>query len=155
MFYFDKEDASVLFQDIRTLETTLCDGRRFEIKPDIQADFTAMPYGDGAFSMIIFDPPHLKCAKEQQQCSGWQMKKYGSLPKKGWESTLSRGFRECFRVVKEHGFVIFKWSEVDIPLTRVLALSPYTPVLGHKSGKRQNTHWVLFIKDEAHKRNER
>lgn len=39
MFYFDKNDDRVLFQDIRSLETTLCDGRHFEIKPDIQADF--------------------------------------------------------------------------------------------------------------------
>lgn len=42
MFYFDKNDDRVLFQDIRSLETTLCDGRHFEIKPDIQADFTNM-----------------------------------------------------------------------------------------------------------------
>lgn len=35
MFYFDKNDDRVLFQDIRSFETTLCDGRKFEIKPDI------------------------------------------------------------------------------------------------------------------------
>lgn len=38
MFYFDKHDSRVLFQDIRDVETTLCDGRHFEVKPDIQAD---------------------------------------------------------------------------------------------------------------------
>lgn len=27
MFYFDKHDDRVLFQDIRNIETTLCDGR--------------------------------------------------------------------------------------------------------------------------------
>ena len=56
MFYFDKNDDRVLFQDIRSLETTLCDGRHFEIKPDIQADFTNMPYPDESFSMVVFDP---------------------------------------------------------------------------------------------------
>lgn len=35
MFYFDKEDPRVLFQDIREIETTLCDGRPWKIKPDI------------------------------------------------------------------------------------------------------------------------
>ena len=35
MFYFDKHDSRVLFQDIRDVETTLCDGRHFEVKPDI------------------------------------------------------------------------------------------------------------------------
>ena len=27
MFYFDKNDPRVLFQDIRVIDTTLCDGR--------------------------------------------------------------------------------------------------------------------------------
>ena len=30
MFYFDKSDKRVLFQDIRKIKTTLCDGRIFE-----------------------------------------------------------------------------------------------------------------------------
>ena len=59
MFYFDKNDDRVLFQDIRNIETTLCDGRHFEVKPDIQADFTNMPYPDESFTMVVFDPPHL------------------------------------------------------------------------------------------------
>lgn len=29
MFYFDKSDGRVLFQDIRKIKTTLCDGRTF------------------------------------------------------------------------------------------------------------------------------
>lgn len=57
MFYFDKNDDRVLFQDIRSFETTLCDGRTFEVDPDIQADFTNMPYEDEHFSMVVFDPP--------------------------------------------------------------------------------------------------
>lgn len=32
MFYFDKNDPRVLFQDIREVKTTLCDGRKFEVK---------------------------------------------------------------------------------------------------------------------------
>ena len=38
MFYFDKHDDRVLFQDIRKMETTLCDGRHFEFNPDVQAE---------------------------------------------------------------------------------------------------------------------
>lgn len=59
MFYFDKHDERVLFQDIRKISTHLCDGRLFEVNPDIQADFTNMPYEDKSFSMVVFDPPHL------------------------------------------------------------------------------------------------
>lgn len=59
MFYYDKNDERVLFQDIRNISTHLCDGRLFEVKPDVQADFTNMPYEDKTFSMVVFDPPHL------------------------------------------------------------------------------------------------
>ena len=52
MFYFDKHDPRVLFQDIRDVETTLCDGRHFEVKPDVQADFTNMPYPDNCRAMV-------------------------------------------------------------------------------------------------------
>ena len=79
MFYFDKNDDRVLFQDIRSFETTLCDGRNFEIKPDIQTDFTNMPYPDESFSMVVFDPPHLKYTGSSKELKGWQMTKYGHL----------------------------------------------------------------------------
>ena len=59
MFYFAKDDPRVLFQDIREVETTLCDGRSFSVKPDVVADFTLMPYPDESFAMVVFDPPHL------------------------------------------------------------------------------------------------
>jgi len=32
MFYFDKHDNRILFQGIRKLETTLCDGSYLELK---------------------------------------------------------------------------------------------------------------------------
>ena len=35
MFYFNKDDERVLFQDIRNIETTLCDGRKFAVNPDV------------------------------------------------------------------------------------------------------------------------
>lgn len=60
MFYFDKNDSRVLFQDIREIETELCDGRHFEVKPDVIGDFTNMKFEDNSFSMVVFDPPHLK-----------------------------------------------------------------------------------------------
>ena len=55
MFYFDKNDSRVLFQDIRCEETTLCDGRTFTVKPDVVGDFTSMDFPDNTFSMVVFD----------------------------------------------------------------------------------------------------
>lgn len=144
MFYFNKNDERVLFQDIRKISTHLCDGRFFEIDPDIQADFTNMPYPDESFSMVVFDPPHLKHTS-MKECSGWQTIKYGSLGK-DWMDMLTRGFKECFRVLKHGGFLIFKWNETDIKVSEILKLTPEKPVFGHISGKRSNTHWICFIK---------
>lgn len=145
MFYFDKNDSRVLFQDIREVETTLCDGRKFEVIPDVIADFTDMPYPDESFYAVVFDPPHLKYTGSKKEKEGWQMTKYGFLGA-DWKETLSRGFAECFRVLKPNGLLVFKWNETDIPLSEILKLTNEKPVLGHKSGKRSNTHWVLFMK---------
>ena len=159
MFYFDKNDERVLFQDIRNFETTLCDGRHFEVKPDVQADFTSMPYPDDTFSMVVFDPPHLlrntgnsKFAdiygslNPKASPTGYQQIKYGALPNYDWRELLRVGFTECFRVLKCGGFLIFKWNETDIKVSEVLNLTPAKPIFGHISGKRANTHWICFIK---------
>jgi len=145
MFYFDKEDNRVLFQDIREVETTLCDGRHFEVKPDIVADFTDMPYPDNTFKMVVFDPPHLKYTGNKKELNGWQMIKYGKLDS-NWRDMLTKGFSECFRVLEPNGFLIFKWNETDIKVSEILKLTTYKPIFGHISGKRANTHWICFMK---------
>lgn len=159
MFYFNKNDSRVLFQDIRCVETTLCDGRKFVVKPDVQADFTRMPYPDNHFSMVVFDPPHLVysrgkkskmadmygCLSEKAKPTGYQHIKYGALYN-DWRDMLAKGFSECFRVLKHGGFLIFKWNETDIKVSEVLQLTSEKPVFGHISGKRSNTHWICFCK---------
>lgn len=159
MFYFDKNDSRVLFQDIREVETSLCDGRLFEIKPDVVGDFRSMKFSDGSFSLVVFDPPHLlrntgnsKFAdiygslNPKAKPTGWQQIKYGAPGKTDWQDTLRLGFKECFRVLKEGGFLIFKWNDTDIPVSKILELTDRKPILGHKSGKQAKTHWILFMK---------
>lgn len=159
MFYFDKQDGRVLFQDIRKTKTTLCDGRTFEVNPDVQADFTSMPYPDDTFLMVVFDPPHLIHSRGKKSKfvdmygslsnktapRGWQQIKYGALYT-DWRDMLAKGFAECFRVLKPGGFLIFKWNETDVKVSEVLKLTPQQPVFGHLSGKRSNTHWICFMK---------
>ena len=146
MFYFDRYDKRVLFQDIRNFETTLCDGRHFSVKPDIQADFTNMPYEDEQFSMVVFDPPHLKYTGSKKKKKGYQMIKYGCL-EGDWQDMLAKGFKECFRVLKHGGFLIFKWNETDIKVSEILRLTDEKPLFGNRSGKRSNTHWICFLKN--------
>lgn len=147
MFYFDKNDPRVLFMDCRELSTKLCDGRQFEVKPEVIGDFTNMVFPDDSFKMVVFDPPHLKYTGSKKEAQNWQMVKYGWLPAHGWQDILRKGFSECFRVLKPNGFLIFKWNETDIKVSEILKLTPYKPIFGHKSGKRSNTHWICFSKD--------
>jgi hypothetical protein len=142
-FYFDKKDPRVLFGDIREKEThLLTNGQTIHIEPDEVMDFRAIPYPDESFQCVVFDPPHMLNLSEKS----WMRKKYGVLDKETWREDISKGFAECFRVLKTDGTLIFKWNEVSIPLKEILTLTPHKPVLGHPSGKRMGTHWVLFIK---------
>ena len=143
MFYFDKEDSRVLFGDIREESHILSDGRSLEIKPDQLMDFRNLPFEPETFKMVIFDPPHLVKIGDES----WMAKKYGKLDEFTWETDLTLGFQECFRVLEPFGVLIFKWNEYDIPLSKVLGLTRQKPVAGHVSGKHSKTHWVVFMKD--------
>ena len=147
MFYFDKKDPRVLYCDIRAEEFIKRRGHRIEhceVAPDVQCDFTDLPFEDNTFSQVIFDPPHLLHAGP----TGWQMKAYGRLPE-DWRDALRKGFAECFRVLKPNGTLVFKWNETDIKVSEILALNPHKAVMGHKSGKASKTHWLCFLKDGA------
>jgi hypothetical protein len=142
-FYFDKKDNRVVFGDIREKEThLLTNNQTIHIEPDEVMDFRAIPYPDETYQCVIFDPPHLLNLSEKS----WMRKKYGVLDKETWQDDLTKGFAECFRVLKTNGTLIFKWNETSIALKDILKLTDQKPVLGHPSGKRMGTHWVLFIK---------
>jgi hypothetical protein len=78
MFWFNKLDTRAVFADIRAEEHKLCDGRHLVIRPDLIADFRALPFADASFPVVVFDPPHL----ERVGQSSWMSKKYGRLNKK-------------------------------------------------------------------------
>jgi len=142
-FYFDKKDERVVFGDIREKEThLLTNNQTIHIEPDEVMDFRQIPYPDETYQCVVFDPPHLLNLSEKS----WMRKKYGVLDKETWKDDLTKGFAECFRVLKTNGTLIFKWNETSIPLKEILELTDQKPVLGHPSGKRMGTHWVLFIK---------
>lgn len=142
MFYFDKHDDRVLFGDKRWgIHETLCDGRILEVNPDIWLDVTQLPFDDGAFPLVVFDPPHLTKAGE----SGWQAKKYGSLPR-DWRAWMTRAFAECWRVLADNGTLVFKWYEYRVKLAEVLKCAPCDPVFGNRRPTNSKTHWLVFFK---------
>lgn len=142
MMWFEHKNPACLYVDNRTLEpTNLCDGRLFEVKPDLVADFTNLPFPDEQFHLVVFDPPHLIRVSDTA---------YLKLK----QEDLRKGFEECMRVLREYGTLIFKWSEVQISTRQVIEAIGQKPLFGHRSGKQSNTHWMAFMKLPEEESNE-
>jgi len=142
--WFNKNDKRALYLDKRRESHFLSypSGNYKEIiDPDVIGDFTDIKQPDNMFYLVVFDPPHIK----REKPLGRITKKYGCL-NGDWKAMLKNGFRECFRVLRPGGVLIFKWCEVEIPVKDILALTPNKPLFGHKSGKAMQTHWITFMK---------
>lgn len=149
MMWFDRENPAAIFGDIRSESLVVsdrshgrADGKRvIHVHPDMLMDFRSLPFPDGAFRLVAFDPPHLVRAGAKS----WLAAKYGKLGE-SWQDDLRSGFKECFRVLEEHGVLVFKWNETQVRLREVLALTPQQPLFGNTSGKKAGTHWLVFMK---------
>lgn len=123
MFWFDKNNKNTIYMDNRELTDILCDGRTLKIKPDVVGDFRNMPFTDDSFYLVVFDPPHLLKIGE----NSYMAKKYGKL-NSTWKEDIKRGFKECMRVLKTNGTLIFKWNEQQIKLKEILNIIDYKPL---------------------------
>jgi SAM-dependent methyltransferase len=144
MMWFNKSNPLAIFMDKRR-ERVVWDDRSgnssLEINPDVLGDFTDMPFPDNSFALVVFDPPHMATLGKNSKMANIYGRLFGD-----WTVDMSAGFRECFRVLKPSGVLIFKWNETDIPLKDVIACSPIEPLFGHKSKRHGKTHWICFIK---------
>lgn len=146
--WFNKNHPQVAYCDKRRAEykgiwksTNGHSERTCVIDPDIQCDFTELPFPDGTFSLVVFDPPHLQKVGD----NAWLAKKYGKVDP-DWKRMLHDGFKECMRVLKPDGVLIFKWSEYDIPAADVWKAIGRKPLFGHHSGKKSKTFWGCYMK---------
>ena len=150
MMWFDSKDKRALFidkrQEVHEIRHSASrpSPRRWVIAPDLVADFTDMPFPAESFYLVVFDPPHIKESRAGKQ--GRFRKLYGVLPN-DWKALLRAGFAECFRVLRPHGMLVFKWSEHCYPLRDVLALTPHKPLFGHRTTR--TTHWYVWMKEAA------
>lgn len=142
MMWFDKNNPLAVFMDCRDDEYTLCDGRKLKVHPDVVADFQQIPFPDGSFRLVVFDPPHMDNANP----NAYMAQKYGTLKQGQWQNDLKAGFDECMRVLEPYGILIFKWNETRVTVKRILEIIGTEPLFGHKSGKASKTHWMCFIK---------
>lgn len=151
MWWFDRGHQRVVYGDRRSETLTVTDrshgnraGQRvLRIEPDQIMDFRALPFPDGTFKLVAFDPPHLVRAGPKS----WMAGKYGKLSD-DWREDLRRGFAECFRVLATEGVLVFKWNETQVRIGEVLALTQQRPLFGNTSGKKAGTHWMVFMKLE-------
>ena len=149
MMWFDRAHQDVVFGDLRRETLTVTDRshgrqdgtRAIIIDPDVLLDFRSLPYEDDTFHLVVFDPPHIVRAGPKS----WLAAKYGKLGE-NWRDDLRAGFAECFRVLRPHGVLVFKWSETQIKVREVLSLTPHQPLFGNTSGKKAGTHWMVFMK---------
>ena len=152
MMWFAGGHANVVFGDKRRETLTVTDRshgkengtRMLCIEPDALMDFRALPYADDSFYLVAFDPPHLVRAGPRS----WLAAKYGKLGK-DWREDLRAGFAECFRVLKPNGTLVFKWNETQVKVREVLELAPHRPMFGNTAGKKNGTHWMVFLKPNS------
>lgn len=143
MFWFDKHHPNTLYIDQRIAKKGHRKHRHnHEVKPDIVMDFRELKFPDNKFKLVVWDPPHMKTLGETSD----MRKTFGCLNTETWQSDLTRGFKECWRVLEEHGILIFKWCETEINLKEVLKLFPETPLFGHSTGSKEKTKWLCFMK---------
>lgn len=135
MFYFDKNNKSVLFGDIRDETHWTRQYKKLEIHPDQIMDARDLEFPDNSFHLVILDPPHLiNCGKTSDMA-----KSYGVLEK-------------AWRVLKPNGTLIFKWADKDVSLAELLYVLEREPVFGDKKPAANkagtNRFFLVFFKDE-------
>jgi tRNA G10 N-methylase Trm11 len=143
--WFDKHcPAAIYFDQRQGCVVKKMGTKRYErtmlVEPDVVGDFRHLPFPDESFYHVVFDPPHLHISE-----NAWIYNMYGSLPE-DWQSLIRDGFWECMRVLKTYGTLVFKWSDLEITTREVLNAIGCEPLYGHRSGKKMNTHWMVFLK---------
>ena len=150
--WFQKNEPHTIYCDIRREEFEGYFGRvlnknrkkkrrHIVVDPDLLCSFTDLPFDDDTFNLVVFDPPHIKNLSQ----NAWTRKQYGSLDG-DWKPMIRDGFKECMRVLKRGGVLVFKWSDVSVSTRDILNVIGREPLFGHRSGKKMNTHWMCFMK---------
>lgn len=111
----DKRDGNVIFIDVR--EST---------SPDIVANSGRLPFADGIFDLVVFDPTHRSLKPNSNLAdgsnSGRKWKGYGSFSKEHIRQTLRETAAEAWRVTKPDALMFFKWNDAWISFTAAFGM---------------------------------
>ena len=134
--WFDKKDPVAEFWDIRP-----------EVKPDFVRDIRERNMcPDKEFDIIVLDPPHTTWGPKSQVG-----KRYGSFHAKEIREIIEKGAIQIHRLLKDEGFLIFKWNTHEMSLEKILGLMPqFRPLFGQRTAMRtkhaSSTYWVVLVK---------
>lgn len=109
MFWFDKDNPFVEFMDIRDEEVYLSDGQLCIVHPNTIGDFTAMPFPDGSFRLVVFDPPHLVW---DGKAANWLQRQLRCLDVNTLPGTMSR--RSCRKANRRSASLVKVTSTANI-----------------------------------------
>jgi SAM-dependent methyltransferase len=146
--WFDKEHSDTLYIDIREVDPgTSAHRPNWSVEPDMVADYRNLPFKDEKFELIVWDIPH-----KIKHDSGQICLKYSFLGE-NWEEDTAQGFKEVWRCLKPGGVLIFKWNDLDVKVSEMLALFDREPLFGTRTKKGvNNTYWILFKKHLSEKK---
>lgn len=137
--WFDKMPDDVLFVDKRVVPPgAIVQKSLWEVRPDVQADYTSLPFADDSFEMVVFDPPHIY----RENPSGIITTTYGTFQDL---DEVVAGLHECYRVASR--WLVFKWSGVENPLSDIFKRTTLRPLFGHPTVR--DTMWMMFDKASA------
>jgi hypothetical protein len=131
---------------------------RESVRPQIVCDTRRLPFADGIFDMVVFDPPHENFGKNGK-CSALY----------GWHTTeeirdiVKRSSREAWRVTRANSLMLLKWNDHGQRLGKILDVigSPWRALFGHKVSMKQwtnadgrprgsSTYWVAMLRSEVY-----
>ena len=128
---------------------------RPDVKPDIVISCAKTNFKDKEFDLIVFDPPHQGYTENNK---GQMAKRYGYLRAHQIRELIKDAFVEFKRILKDDGFVIFKWNDHDQKLDKILKLIlDFEPLFGQITSKRTagrsdysaSTYWICMIKNKG------
>ena len=136
-YWFNKQQKDTTFIDIRP-----------EVKPDVVMDCTKTVFEDKTFDLIEFDPPHESHTKAAK---GVFVEKYGAFTAAEIRNLVAAAFKEFHRILKDEGFVIFKWNTHCQQLKTILPLiDGFEFLFGQKTAFRtkhaSSTYWFCLKK---------
>ena len=105
--WFNKQHPNAIYFDQRDIEYEQTFGksqpatRHIRVHPDVMGDFTNLPFDNGSFNLVVFDPPHIISESGDNR---WYTHAYGHYKNESEAlKSVATGMHEAFRVLKIGG----------------------------------------------------